>query len=41
LERTLSGSIENQNLMVVTEALAEALRVPIQLDGQVIIFGNP
>lgn len=41
LKRTLSGSIENQNLGVVTEALAKALRVPIHRKGKIIIFGNP
>jgi|GEM_PF-408410 len=40
LKRTLSGSIENQNLMVVTDALAGALRVQVVRKGQVIVFGN-
>lgn len=41
LQRTLSGSIENQNLAVVISALAEALRVPVEHKGPSIIFGNP
>jgi ferric-dicitrate binding protein FerR (iron transport regulator) len=40
LLRTLSGSIENQNLVVVTDALANALRVPVRREGQVITFGD-
>ncbi len=40
LQRTLSGSIENQNLEIVTDALANALEVPVRRDGEVIIFGD-
>lgn len=40
LERTLSGSIENQNLVVVTDALAEALQVSVRRNGQIITFGS-
>ena len=41
LQRTLSGSIENQNIVVVTDAIAEALRVRVRREGQVIFFGKP
>lgn len=40
LERTLSGSIENQNLVVVTDAIAEALKVSVTRDGHIIMFGK-
>ncbi|MFQ5603526.1 MAG: FecR family protein [bacterium] len=40
LKRTLSGSIENQNLVVVTDALANALKVPVHREGSLIIFGE-
>ncbi len=40
LQRTLSGSIENQNLAVVTDALANALEVPVRREGALIIFGE-
>lgn len=40
LKRTLSGTIENRNLEVITEALAKALRVALRRQGQVVIFGN-
>ncbi len=40
LKRTLSGSIENQNLTIVTDALAAALRIPVHRDGKVIVFGK-
>ncbi|MFQ5640057.1 MAG: FecR family protein [bacterium] len=40
LKRTLSGSIENQNLVVVTDALANALKVPVRREGDLIIFGK-
>lgn len=40
LKRTLSGSIENRNLEVITEALAKALRIPFKRRGQIIIFGK-
>lgn len=41
LDRTLSGSIENQNIVIVTDAIAEALKVSVTRNGQVIIFGKP
>lgn len=40
LHRTLSGSIENRNLGVIVEALAKALKIPVQQKGQVVIFGE-
>ncbi|MFQ5677149.1 MAG: FecR family protein, partial [bacterium] len=40
LQKTLSGSIENQNLGVVTDALANALKVPVRREGALIIFGK-
>lgn len=40
LQRTLSGSIENQNLVIVTDAIASALEVPVRREGDVIIFGD-
>lgn len=40
LQRTLSGSIENRSLDVITEALAKALRVTVQRKGQSVVFGN-
>ncbi|MCI0695148.1 FecR domain-containing protein [candidate division KSB1 bacterium] len=40
LKRTLSGSIENRNLEVVTEALAKALRTSVRREGQMVIFNN-
>lgn len=40
LQRTMSGSIENQNLEIVTDALANALKVPVRREGEVIIFGD-
>jgi ferric-dicitrate binding protein FerR (iron transport regulator) len=40
LERTLSGSIENQNLAIVTDALAKALQVSVKRNGQTIVFGK-
>jgi len=40
LQRTLSGSIENQNLEIVTDALANALKIPVRREGEVIIFGD-
>lgn len=39
LQRTLSGSLENRNLDVITKALAKALRTRVVRQGQVIIFG--
>jgi len=39
LQRTLSGSMENRNLDVITKALARALRTSVSREGQVIIFG--
>jgi ferric-dicitrate binding protein FerR (iron transport regulator) len=39
LQRTLSGSMENRNLDVITRALAKALRTNVSREGQVIIFG--
>ncbi|NIR52203.1 DUF4974 domain-containing protein [candidate division KSB1 bacterium] len=41
VKKTLSGSIENENLVVVTDALANALMVSVQRDRQVITFGKP
>lgn len=40
LKRTLSGSVENRNLDVITEALAKALGVTVSREGQVVVFGN-
>lgn len=40
LKRTLSGSIENQSLGIITEALAKALRVSVHRQGKQIIFGS-
>jgi ferric-dicitrate binding protein FerR (iron transport regulator) len=40
LERTLSGSIENQSLFVVTQALAKALRVSVKRNGRTVTFGR-
>ncbi len=40
LRRTLSGTIENQSIVTVTDALATALKVPVTREGQVIIFGR-
>lgn len=40
LRRTLSGSIQNQNLVVVTDALANALKVPVRREGALIVFGE-
>ncbi len=40
LQRTLSGSIENHNLDVTTEALAKALRVTVHREGRSVFFGN-
>ncbi len=40
LERTLSGSIENQSLFIVTEALAKALRVSVKRKGRTVTFGK-
>lgn len=40
LQRTLSGSIENRNLRVITEAIGEVLRVPVKHEGDTIIFGK-
>lgn len=40
LKRTLSGSIENRNLEVITQALTKALRVGVRREGQVVIFSN-
>lgn len=40
LQRTLSGSIQNQNLIVVTDALANAMQVPVRREGTLIIFGE-
>lgn len=40
LERTLSGSVENQNLVVLTDALAYALKVHVVRDGKTVIFGK-
>ncbi|KAA0225134.1 DUF4974 domain-containing protein [candidate division KSB1 bacterium] len=39
LQRTLSGSMENRNLDVITKALAQALRTSVARQGQVVIFG--
>lgn len=39
LQRTLSGSMENRNLDVITKALAKALRTSVSRQGQVVIFG--
>ncbi|MFQ5706702.1 MAG: FecR family protein [bacterium] len=38
LKRTLSGSIENRNLEIITDALAKALRVSVHREGETIIF---
>jgi ferric-dicitrate binding protein FerR (iron transport regulator) len=40
LRRTLSGSVENQNLAIITEALSRALQVPVKRQGHIVIFGN-
>lgn len=40
LEKTLSGSIENQNLIIVTDALAKALRISVRRRGHLITFGK-
>jgi ferric-dicitrate binding protein FerR (iron transport regulator) len=40
LQRTLSGSIENRNLEVITEALAKALSTTVRRKGQVVVFGK-
>lgn len=40
LERTFSGTIENRNLIVLTEALAYVLKVDVHRKGQTIIFGT-
>ncbi len=40
LERTLSGTIENQSLTILTDALAYALKVEVHRKGQTIIFGT-
>ncbi len=40
LQRTLSGSIENQNLIVVTDALANAMKIPVRREGALITFGE-
>lgn len=40
LQRTLSGSIENQNLEVITEALAKALRVNVYRQSDVVVFSD-
>lgn len=39
LQRTLSGSMENRNLDVITKALAQALRTSVSRQGQIVIFG--
>ncbi len=39
LKRAISGSIENSNLQIITEALAKALQVPVQRKGKIVIFG--
>lgn len=39
LQRTLSGSLENRNLDVITKALAKALRTSVSRQGQIVIFG--
>ncbi len=38
LQRTLSGSIENQNLAVLTDALALALKISVRREDKVVIF---
>ena len=40
LKRSISGSIENTNLQTIITALAKALQVPVQREGNVIIFGK-
>ena len=40
LRRCLSGSIENTNLQIITEALGKALQVAVRREGKRIIFGN-
>jgi ferric-dicitrate binding protein FerR (iron transport regulator) len=37
--RTLSGSMENRSLDVITRALAKALRTTVQRRGQIVVFG--
>ncbi len=38
LEKTISGSIENHNLVTVTDALAGALQISVRREGTVVIF---
>ncbi len=40
LDETLSGSIENYNLGVITKGLSAVLKVPVRQEGDVIIFGQ-
>jgi|Deesub1362B_J571_1020462.scaffolds.fasta_scaffold01728_2 ferric-dicitrate binding protein FerR (iron transport regulator) len=40
LTRTLSGSLSNRNLALLTSALAKALNVSVRQDGDLIIFGK-
>lgn len=39
LQRTLSGSMENRNLDVITKALAKALRTRVSRKGHIVFFG--
>ncbi|HDZ11862.1 MAG TPA: DUF4974 domain-containing protein, partial [Bacteroidetes bacterium] len=39
LKRSLSGSIENSSLQIITTALAKALQIPVHYEGKNIIFG--
>lgn len=40
LSRTLSGSIENRRFEIVVQAVANALRIPVRFQGQIVIFGE-
>lgn len=40
LEETVSGSIENYNLAVMTKGLSAVLKIPVRQEGNVIIFGE-
>jgi len=40
LQRTLTGTIENQNLQTILTALSKALQIPFYQEGSTIILGN-